>query len=90
MNIIDKAKDRAAQLTHQAKEKVDDLKDSRRAEALYGELGRIAFRQHITRPEVGDTARASALVAELRALETGHPETADAAHVSSPPPPSPG
>jgi hypothetical protein len=69
MSIIEKAKERATQLTQQAKEKVDDIKETRRADALYAELGRIAFRQHTGRTEVTDVTRTTELVNELRTVE---------------------
>lgn len=69
MSFLDKAKEKATQLTQQAKEKVDDLKDSRRADSLLEELGRIVFRQHTDRAGPADDTRLAELVAELRALE---------------------
>lgn len=88
-SIIEKAKDKATQLTHQAKDKVDDLKEGRRLDALYDELGRIAFRQHTSTTEVGDTARAASIVAELKQHDTTSAHQSDSAAMK-PPPPAPG
>jgi hypothetical protein len=90
MSIIDKARVKATQLTHQAKEKVEDLKESRRADALLEELGGIAFRQHIGRSEVGDVARSAAIVAELRAIDAEHRAEHGEPSSTVPPPPAPG
>jgi hypothetical protein len=69
MSFLDKAKDKATQLTQQAKEKVDDLKDARKADHLLDDLGRITYRQHTARGEEGDDAAIADLVARLQALE---------------------
>lgn len=69
MSFLDKAKEKATQLTQQAKEKVDDLKDARKADGLLDDLGRITYRQHTGRGEPGDEAAIADLVAQLQALE---------------------
>eukprot|EP01041_Mallomonas_annulata_P035935 gene35935-58956_t len=38
MSFLDKAKEKATQLSQQAKEKVDDLKDARKADGLLDDL----------------------------------------------------
>jgi hypothetical protein len=69
MSIMEKAKERATQLTGQAKEKVDELKEARRATMLLTELGRLSFRQHTGRTEPGDAVSVSELVAQLKGME---------------------
>lgn len=69
MSFLDKAKEKATQLTHQAKEKIDDLKDNRKADDLLDDLGRITYRQHTDRAEPGDAATIAALVGQLQTLE---------------------
>ncbi|MGD9704491.1 MAG: hypothetical protein AB7V74_19010 [Acidimicrobiia bacterium] len=77
MGFLDKAKEKATQLAEQAKEKVDDLKDKRKADELLEDLGRIVFRQRTERGEAGDDATLASLVSELQALEAdGTPELA--------------
>jgi C-terminal processing protease CtpA/Prc len=94
MGFLDKAKEKATQLAEQAKEKVDDLKDKRKADDLLDDLGRIVFRQRTGRGEDGDDATITALVAQLQALEAeGTPvltqkDTAATSTESSFPPPS--
>jgi len=68
-SFLDKAKEKAQQLASQAKEKVDDFKDNRRADDLLDDLGRIVFRQHTARGEAGDEASIAELVAKLQVLE---------------------
>jgi|CXWL01.1.fsa_nt_gi hypothetical protein len=69
MSFLDKAKEKATQLTQQAKEKIDDLKDNRKADDLLDELGRITYRQHTDRAETGDSEAIATLVGQLQALE---------------------
>jgi hypothetical protein len=69
MSFLDKAKEKASQLAHQAKEKVDDIKDTRKADDLLDDLGRILYRQRTDRGEPGDEAAIAELVAGLKALE---------------------
>ncbi len=69
MSILDKAKERATQLTAQAKEKVDDFKEQRKVDSLLADLGRITFREHTDRGEASDGSRREQLIAELRQLE---------------------
>ena len=92
-SFLDKAKEKAQQLASQAKEKVDDFKDNRKADDLLDDLGRIVFRQHTGRGEAGDEAAIADLVAKLQALEAeGTPvlETkAEREAASNMPPPSP-
>ncbi len=69
MSFLDKAKEKATQLSQQAKEKVDDLKDARKADSLLDDLGRITYRQHTGRAEAGDDVAIAELVVQLQALE---------------------
>jgi hypothetical protein len=69
MSFLDKAKEKASQLAAQAKEKVDDIKDNRKADDLLDDLGRITFRQRTGRGESGDEAAIATLVEQLQALE---------------------
>ena len=97
MGFLDKAKEKATHLAEQAKEKIDDVKEKRKADDLLDDLGRIAYRQRTDRGEPGDEADIVRLVAELRALEDdgteviAAPVAADAtlAPPSPPSPPSP-
>ena len=56
MSFLDKAKEKAQQLATSAKEKVDDFKDTRKADDLLDDLGRVLYRQRTGRGEVGDEA----------------------------------
>jgi hypothetical protein len=69
MGILDKAKEKASRLAEQAKEKIDDVKEKRKADDLLDELGRIVYRQRTERGEPGDEAEIVRLIAELRTLE---------------------
>jgi|GEM_PF-2475489 len=69
MSFLDKAKEKATQLTQQAKEKIDDIKVSRKADDLLDDLGRISYRAHTNRAEPGDADAVVDLVAQLQALE---------------------
>lgn len=69
MGFLDKAKDKAAQLTQQVKEKVDDVKDNRKADDLLDDLGRISYRRETGRGTDADAATVAELVAQLQALE---------------------
>ena len=71
MELLDKAKETAIHLTELAKEKVDELKDKRKAGDLLDDLGRAVFRQRTGRGEAGDDAAIASIVAELQALEAG-------------------
>lgn len=98
-SFFDKAKDKATQLANQAKEKVDETQNKRKADDLLDDIGRIVYRQRTTGvTEPGDDAAIDALVAELTALaELGTdilgttPAVAAPATPASnlPPPPSP-
>ncbi len=70
MSFLDKAKEKATQLSQQAKEKIDDLKDTRKADDLLDDLGRILYRQRTERGEATDETAITDLVTQLRALET--------------------
>jgi hypothetical protein len=95
MSFLDKAKEKASQLAQQAKEKVDDVKDSRKADSLLDDLGRILYRQRTERGEAGDEAAIAELVTQLQALEAegtavlGKKEEAEAAASTLPPPAPP-
>ncbi|CAN0168296.1 unnamed protein product [Phaeothamnion confervicola] len=69
MSFLDKAKEKASQLSAAAKEKIDDIKDNRKADDLLDDLGRITYRAHTDRKEDGDEAKVTELVAALQALE---------------------
>ena len=92
-SFLDKAKEKAQQLASQAKEKVDDFKDNRKADDLLDDLGRIVFRQHTGRGEAGDDATIAELVARLQVLEAeGTPvldTKAERDSASKLPPPTP-
>ena len=95
MGFLDKAKEKATHLAGQAKEKIDDVKEKRKADDLLDDLGRIVYRQRTERGEPGDEAETVRIVDELRALEADGTEIIPAAAVSaeatsdSPPPPPP-
>lgn len=91
MGFLDKAKEKATQLAGQAKEKIDDVKEKRKADDLLDDLGRILYRQRTDRGESGDEAEIERLVGELRALEAEGTELVEAAAApaDSPPPPPP-
>jgi hypothetical protein len=98
MSFLDKAKEKASALSHAAKEKIDDIKDSRKADDLLDDLGRITYRQHTERGEDGDAAAITELVAALQALEAeganvlgdkAAPAEAEATTDAPPPPPPP-
>jgi hypothetical protein len=93
MGLLDKAKEKASHLAGQAKEKIEDVKEKRKADDLLDDLGRIVFRQRTERGEAGDEAEIVRLVAELSALEADGteivPATPAVADESAPPPPPP-
>jgi hypothetical protein len=56
-SFFDKAKDKATQLANQAKEKVDETQNKRKADDLLDDIGRIVYRQRTTGvTEPGDDA----------------------------------
>lgn len=69
MGLLDKAREKATQIAEQAKDKIDDVKEKRKADELLDDLGRILYRQRTERAETTDEAEIARLVAELRALE---------------------
>jgi hypothetical protein len=69
MSFLDKAKSKASQLGQQAKEKFDDIKDTRKADDLLDDLGRIVYRQRTDRAEAGDDEAIAELVGQLQTLE---------------------
>lgn len=93
MSFLDKAKEKAQQLATSAKEKVDDFKDTRKADELLDDLGRVLYRQRTGRGEAGDEAAIADLVGKLQVLEAeGTPVLGtkeERAAVSDLPPPSP-
>ena len=93
MSFLDKAKEKASQLTQQAKEKIDDIKDTRKADDLFDDLGRILYRQRTERGDAGDDAAIADLVAQLQALEGEGTDVLgtkkQSEQVSNLPPPSP-
>jgi predicted membrane chloride channel (bestrophin family) len=95
MSFLDKAKEKATQLATQAKEKVDDIQDKRKADDLLDDIGRIIYRQRTTGTvDPTDEAKIDELVDALKALEAaGTPILeAPAAPAAStlPPPAAPG
>jgi len=93
MGLLDKAKEKATHLAGQAKEKIEDVKEKRKADDLLDDLGRVVFRQRTERGEPGDEAEIARLVDELRTLEADGTEVIPSAATSAvdapPPPPSP-
>jgi hypothetical protein len=93
MSFLDKAKQKASELTQQAKEKIDDVKDTRKADSLLDDLGRILYRQRTERGEAGDEAAIAELVGQLQLLEAEGTAILDAKQeteqASNLPPPSP-
>ncbi|HEY7628019.1 MAG TPA: hypothetical protein VH761_13165 [Ilumatobacteraceae bacterium] len=69
MGFLDKAKQKATHLAEQAKDKIDDVKEKRKADDLLDDLGRIVYRQRTERGTDEDEAEITRLVGELRALE---------------------
>lgn len=91
-SFFDKAKEKAQQLASQAKEKVDDFKDNRKADDLLDDLGRILYRQRTGRGDSADEATIDELVGKLQGLEAeGTPvlgTKAEREAASDPPPPA--
>lgn len=69
MGFLDKAKQKATHLAEQAKDKIDDVKEKRKADDLLDDLGRIVYRQRTERGTDADEAEITRLVGELRAME---------------------
>jgi hypothetical protein len=69
MGFLDKAKEKAGKLVDATKERVDDLKDKRKAGDLLEDLGRIVYRQHTERGTPDDATEIARLVTDLQALE---------------------
>lgn len=69
MGFLDKAKETITKATETAKDKIDDVKDRRKADDLFEELGRIVYRQRTDRGSPADDDDVVRLVAELQALE---------------------
>jgi len=95
MSFLDKAKEKATQLATQAKEKVDDIQDKRKADDLLDDIGRIIYRQRTTgtvNPD--DDAKIGELVEALQALEAAGTPVLEAPAAAAPaastlPPPAP-
>lgn len=68
-SFLDKAKDKTKSIAGSAKDKVDDVKDARKADDLLDDIGRIIYRQRTQGTLNNDEARISAIVEELKALE---------------------
>lgn len=68
-SFLDKAKDKTKQLAGSAKDKVDDVKDARKADDLLDDIGRIIYRQRTQGTLNNDEARINELVEQLKALE---------------------
>ena len=91
MGLLDKAKEKAGHLAGQAKEKIEDVKEKRKADDLLDDLGRLVYRQRTERGEPGDEDEIVRLVSELLALESDGTEIVapKSAAVEDPPPPPP-
>jgi hypothetical protein len=95
MGLLDKAKEKAGHLAGQAKDKIEDVKEKRKADDLLDDLGRIVYRQRTERGEPGDEDEIVRLVGELRTLESDGTEIVASvtapveAHQPPPPPPPP-
>jgi len=93
MGFLDKAKEKASHLAGEAKGKLDEVKDKRKADDLLDDIGRIVYRQRTERAEAGDEAEIARLVDELRALEAEGTEivapATPATDATTPPPPPP-
>lgn len=68
-SFLDKAKDKTKQLAEQAKEKVEDVKDARKADGLLEDIGRLVYRQRVKGNLDTDDARLDELVSQLKELE---------------------
>lgn len=68
-SFLDKAKDKTKALAGSAKDKVDDVKDARKADDLLDDIGRIIYRQRTQGTLNNDEARINDLVEQLKALE---------------------
>ncbi len=95
MSFLDKAKEKATQLTQAAKDKVDDIKDDHKVDDLLDDIGRIIYRQRTDTTLPDDDAAIDALVAQLKELEAkganvlNKPEPAPEESAPPPPPPPP-
>ena len=95
MSFLDKAKEKATQLATQAKEKVDDIQDKRKADDLLDDIGRIIYRQRTTGTvDPTDDAKLDELVEALKALEAAGTPILEAPAAAAPgastlPPPAP-
>ena len=102
MSFLDKAKEKATQLSNAAKEKVDDIKDDRKVDDLLDDIGRIIYRQRTDATLPDDEAAIDDLVAQLKSLEAKGasvldkpaatepaPTEAESAEAMPPPPPPP-
>jgi hypothetical protein len=69
MGFLDKAKEKAAELAGQAKDKYEDVQGRRKADDLLDDLGRISYGQHTGRPHPNAAAETERLVTALQALE---------------------
>src|SRR3954447_9471963 len=78
MGILDKAKERATQLAGQAKDKIDDVKEKRRVDDMYRDLGKILYRQRTQDGRPTDDAEIVRLVTELREHEAEEARAASA------------
>ncbi len=94
MGLLDKAKEKAGHLAGQAKDKIEDVKEKRKADDLLDNLGRIVYRQRTERGEPGDEDEIVRLVGELRTLESDGTEVVASVPApvedQQPPPPPPG
>ncbi|MEI8239812.1 MAG: hypothetical protein WCI22_10350 [Actinomycetota bacterium] len=95
MGFLDKAKETATKLTAQAKDKVDEVQNQHKADALLEDLGRITYRQRgVGHTRDTDAAKIDEIVTALAALgaEGAHvtdDESPTTAHTDDAPPPPP-
>jgi hypothetical protein len=95
MSFLDKAKEKATQLTATVKDKADDIQNKKKADDLLDDIGRIVYRQHTEGTMPDDTAAIDALVAQLKTLEDAGTKIlddkapTDAPAAGTPPPPAP-
>jgi len=68
MSFLDKAKEKATQLTATVKDKADDIQNKKKADDLLDDIGRIVYRQRTEGTQPDDDAALDALVAQLKTL----------------------
>lgn len=89
MGFLDKAKEKAQQLAGQAKEKIEDVKEKRKADDLLDDLGRITYLSRTGRTPADAEAEIARLVAALQQLEAEGVEMAVKPAAAEAPPVAP-